>query len=111
MMNQVDRGHSVESRWTWWHLSATDLEDYLHLSTAFLMVYSKSITGLTIYLRWKRLFLFVRFNILNWLFRNAIVTARVHSPISRGMRGYALDPENAKALRRKSEEMVGETFA
>jgi hypothetical protein len=24
---------------------------------------------------------------------------------------YALDPENAKALWRKSEEMVGETFA
>src|SRR5580698_6996935 len=65
MMNQVDRGHSVESRWTWLPLSATDLEDYLHLSTAFLMVYSKPITGLTIYLRWKRLFLFVRFNILN----------------------------------------------
>jgi hypothetical protein len=43
--------------------------------------------------------------------QNATVTARVHSPISRGMRGYALDPENAKALRRKSEEMVGETFA
>ena len=33
------------------------------------------------------------------------------SAISRGVRGYALDPENAKALWRKSEEMVGETFA
>ena len=33
------------------------------------------------------------------------------SAISRGMRGYALDPENAKAFRRKSEKMVGETFA
>jgi NAD(P)-dependent dehydrogenase (short-subunit alcohol dehydrogenase family) len=33
------------------------------------------------------------------------------SPISKGVRGYALDPENAKALWRKSEEMVGETFA
>ena len=29
------------------------------------MFYSKPITGLTIYMRWKRLFLFVRFNILN----------------------------------------------
>jgi hypothetical protein len=33
------------------------------------------------------------------------------STISRGVRGYALDPENAKALWRKSEELVGETFA
>jgi NAD(P)-dependent dehydrogenase (short-subunit alcohol dehydrogenase family) len=33
------------------------------------------------------------------------------SVISRGVRGYALDPENAKALWKKSEEMVGETFA
>jgi NAD(P)-dependent dehydrogenase (short-subunit alcohol dehydrogenase family) len=33
------------------------------------------------------------------------------SAISRGVRGYALDPENAKALWRKSEEMAGETFA
>jgi NAD(P)-dependent dehydrogenase (short-subunit alcohol dehydrogenase family) len=33
------------------------------------------------------------------------------SVISRGVRGYALDPENAKALWRKSEEMAGETFA
>jgi NAD(P)-dependent dehydrogenase (short-subunit alcohol dehydrogenase family) len=33
------------------------------------------------------------------------------SVISRGVRGYALDPENAKALWRKSEEMVSETFA
>jgi NAD(P)-dependent dehydrogenase (short-subunit alcohol dehydrogenase family) len=32
------------------------------------------------------------------------------SAISRGVRGYALDPENAKVLWRKSEEMVGETF-
>ena len=31
--------------------------------------------------------------------------------ISRGVRGYALDPENAKALWKKSEEMVGEAFA
>ena len=33
------------------------------------------------------------------------------SAISRGVRGYALDPENAKALWSKSEEMAGETFA
>jgi NAD(P)-dependent dehydrogenase (short-subunit alcohol dehydrogenase family) len=33
------------------------------------------------------------------------------STISRGVRGYALDPENAKALWKKSEEMVGETLA
>jgi NAD(P)-dependent dehydrogenase (short-subunit alcohol dehydrogenase family) len=33
------------------------------------------------------------------------------SAISKGVRGYALDPESAKALWRKSEQMVGETFA
>jgi NAD(P)-dependent dehydrogenase (short-subunit alcohol dehydrogenase family) len=33
------------------------------------------------------------------------------SAISRGVRGYALHPESAKALWKKSEEMVGETFA
>jgi hypothetical protein len=33
------------------------------------------------------------------------------SAISRGVRGYALDPESAKALWKKSEEMVGEAFA
>jgi NAD(P)-dependent dehydrogenase (short-subunit alcohol dehydrogenase family) len=33
------------------------------------------------------------------------------SAISKGVRGYALDPENAKALWKKSEELVGETFA
>ena len=33
------------------------------------------------------------------------------STISRGVRGYALDPEKAKALWKKSEEMVGEIFA
>jgi hypothetical protein len=27
-----------------------------------------------------------------------------------GVRAYALDPDNAKALWAKSEEMVGETF-
>jgi NAD(P)-dependent dehydrogenase (short-subunit alcohol dehydrogenase family) len=33
------------------------------------------------------------------------------SAISMGVRGYALDPESAKALWKKSEEMVGEAFA
>jgi NAD(P)-dependent dehydrogenase (short-subunit alcohol dehydrogenase family) len=33
------------------------------------------------------------------------------TPISVGVRGYALDPESAKALWKKSEEMVGEAFA
>jgi NAD(P)-dependent dehydrogenase (short-subunit alcohol dehydrogenase family) len=33
------------------------------------------------------------------------------SAISRGVRGYALDAENAKALWKKSEELVGEVFA
>jgi len=32
------------------------------------------------------------------------------SAISEGVRGYALDPANAEALWKKSEEMVGETF-
>ena len=32
------------------------------------------------------------------------------STISKGVRGYALDPENAKALWKKSEEMVGKIF-
>jgi NAD(P)-dependent dehydrogenase (short-subunit alcohol dehydrogenase family) len=32
------------------------------------------------------------------------------SSISKGVRGYALDPKNAKALWKKSEEMVGEKF-
>jgi hypothetical protein len=29
---------------------------------------------------------------------------------SEGVRGYALDPDNAEALWKKSEEMVGESF-
>ena len=32
------------------------------------------------------------------------------SPISEGVRGYALDPQNAEALWKKSEEMVGDSF-
>lgn len=35
----------------------------------------------------------------------------VISAISEGVRGYALDPANAAALWKKSEEMVGEVFA
>jgi len=31
--------------------------------------------------------------------------------LDEGVRGYALDPENAKALWKKSEELVGESFA
>jgi hypothetical protein len=30
--------------------------------------------------------------------------------IGEGVRGYALDPNNAEALWKKSEEMVGEKF-
>jgi len=30
--------------------------------------------------------------------------------VSEGVRGYALDPKNAEALWKKSEEMVGESF-
>jgi NAD(P)-dependent dehydrogenase (short-subunit alcohol dehydrogenase family) len=36
---------------------------------------------------------------------DVIITA-----VSEGVRGYALDPKNAEALWKKSEEMVGETF-
>jgi NAD(P)-dependent dehydrogenase (short-subunit alcohol dehydrogenase family) len=32
------------------------------------------------------------------------------SPVSEGVRGYALDPTNAEALWKKSEELVGESF-
>lgn len=32
------------------------------------------------------------------------------TPVSEGVRGYALDPSNAKALWKKSEQMVGESF-
>jgi hypothetical protein len=33
------------------------------------------------------------------------------SAVSSGVRGYALDPETAKALWKRSEELVGEAFA
>jgi NAD(P)-dependent dehydrogenase (short-subunit alcohol dehydrogenase family) len=36
--------------------------------------------------------------------------ADTYSAVSEGVRPYALDPENAKALWAKSEKMVGETF-
>jgi hypothetical protein len=32
------------------------------------------------------------------------------SPVNPGVRPYALDPERAKALWKKSEELVGESF-
>jgi NAD(P)-dependent dehydrogenase (short-subunit alcohol dehydrogenase family) len=38
------------------------------------------------------------------------VTDGLINPASEGVRGYALDPEHAKALWAKSEEMVGESF-
>jgi NAD(P)-dependent dehydrogenase (short-subunit alcohol dehydrogenase family) len=38
------------------------------------------------------------------------ITEGLISPISPGVRAYALDPERAKALWAKSEEMVGEKF-
>lgn len=38
------------------------------------------------------------------------VTDGLINPVSEGVRSYALDPENAKALWAKSEEMVGERF-
>ncbi len=38
------------------------------------------------------------------------VTEGLISPVRPGVRAYALDPEHAKALWAKSEEMVGETF-
>jgi hypothetical protein len=34
----------------------------------------------------------------------------VISPISEGVRAYALDPDNAEALWQKSEELAGESF-
>jgi NAD(P)-dependent dehydrogenase (short-subunit alcohol dehydrogenase family) len=40
----------------------------------------------------------------------AVADSVTISPISEGVRGYALDPKNAEALWKKSEEMVGEKF-
>jgi hypothetical protein len=39
-----------------------------------------------------------------------VVTGNDGGVLSNGVRPYALDPERAKALWAKSEEMVGETF-
>jgi NAD(P)-dependent dehydrogenase (short-subunit alcohol dehydrogenase family) len=39
------------------------------------------------------------------------ITDGLISPVSEGVRAYALDPANAQALWAKSEEMVGERFA
>ena len=38
------------------------------------------------------------------------VTDGLISPVSEGVRSYALDPDNARALWAKSEDMVGERF-
>ena len=38
------------------------------------------------------------------------VTEGLISPVSPGVRPYALDPEHAKALWARSEELVGERF-
>jgi 3-oxoadipate enol-lactonase len=43
-------------------------------------------------------------------YRVSTVTEGLISPVSEGVRPYALDPEHAKALWAKSEEMVGEHF-
>lgn len=40
----------------------------------------------------------------------SVVTEGLISPVSEGVRAYALDPENARALWARSEELVGETF-
>ena len=40
----------------------------------------------------------------------SMVTEGLISPVSEGVRPYALDPEHARALWAKSEEMVGERF-
>jgi NAD(P)-dependent dehydrogenase (short-subunit alcohol dehydrogenase family) len=42
---------------------------------------------------------------------NLVADDVVISPISEGVRGYALDVNNAESLWKKSEEWVGETFA
>ena len=39
-----------------------------------------------------------------------VADSMVISGVSEGVRGYALDPSNAEALWKKSEEMVGESF-
>ena len=39
-----------------------------------------------------------------------LILKEVISAISKGVRAYALDPHNAEALWKKSEELVGESF-
>jgi hypothetical protein len=41
---------------------------------------------------------------------NIVPTDVAITPVSEGVRAYALDPSNAEALWKKSEEMVGESF-
>ena len=41
---------------------------------------------------------------------NVVPDSAVINPVSEGVRSYAVDPQNAEALWKKSEEMVGETF-
>jgi len=41
---------------------------------------------------------------------NVVPDGATITAVSEGVRGYALDPDNAEALWRKSEEMVGESF-
>jgi NAD(P)-dependent dehydrogenase (short-subunit alcohol dehydrogenase family) len=43
---------------------------------------------------------------VSWVVADAVTI----SPVSEGVRGYALDPTNAEGLWKKSEEMVGESF-
>jgi hypothetical protein len=42
---------------------------------------------------------------------NIVADDAIISGISEGVRAYALDPGNAEALWKKSEELVGESFA
>src|SRR5579863_9691806 len=42
---------------------------------------------------------------------NVVPAEATISPVSEGVRAYALDPANAQALWKKSEEMVGESFS
>ena len=41
---------------------------------------------------------------------NVVPDTALISPVTEGVRGYALDPQSAEALWKKSEEMVGEKF-
>jgi len=64
-MNQVDRGHSVESRCIGCYLLATDFENSLHLSITFqCFIRNRFLVSLSTCVG-KGFFLFARFNILN----------------------------------------------